>query len=534
MAVVKVSRKKSRAAIVAFAGLAATDDGGAGREQDGRPIRGRVGVRHRSADRAPVAHLRIADGRGHVVEERIAVADDRRLVDPAVRRPGADPRARSSVSAIPSRPVTSRRSTRRRRLREAELDQGKQAVAAGQQLRLAFPVLEDPERLGQVGRTHVVELPRNHRAATLLPAHAGRCRPIRPGWAQNPWRRSRAGGRVTPSGDDDRGSGGLGMRCGGVSAPDRSHVNVSRGSGHGGRGPRIRTADQRGCPGHHPGVGRDSAADGPALAFRTRVRPGPRGAGPPWRRPDRSRAAAATKPSRASRDSNRRGSPATRTTDGSRPRARSSSTSSGRAGRADRASPWTAGQNGSAAEAGGCWVRTPRTGAGPPLEGVEERPDRLDVVADVRDEHDVGIEGARVGRWPASLDGPDVLDRVVLGDLAQALEHRRRRRRARPPSHPEGSSARAIGSANRPGACSRHPASGRPTGPARAARSGSDRRFASGRPGRASGPVRRSRPRRGLPEPARPAPGSPGRAPPRPPPRHGRDRPACPRRDCRR
>ena len=68
--------------------------------------------------------------------------------------------------------------------------------------------------------------------------------------------------------------------------------------------------------------------------------------------------------------------------------------------------------------------------AGRRLERVDERPDRLDVVADVRDEGDVGLVDAalaRVGRRPARLDGPDVLDRVVLGDLEQTLEHRRRR-----------------------------------------------------------------------------------------------------------
>ena len=39
-----VSRKKSRAAIDALAGRAAADDRGAGREEDRRPVRGRVGV----------------------------------------------------------------------------------------------------------------------------------------------------------------------------------------------------------------------------------------------------------------------------------------------------------------------------------------------------------------------------------------------------------------------------------------------------------------------------------------------------------
>ena len=40
------------------------------------------------------------------------------------------------------------------RLRQAELDERDEAVAAGQQLGLAFAILEDPQRLVQVpGRT---------------------------------------------------------------------------------------------------------------------------------------------------------------------------------------------------------------------------------------------------------------------------------------------------------------------------------------------------------------------------------------------
>ena len=44
-----------------------------------------------AADRAPVADLRVADAAGHVLDERVVVADDRVLVDLAMRRPGADP-----------------------------------------------------------------------------------------------------------------------------------------------------------------------------------------------------------------------------------------------------------------------------------------------------------------------------------------------------------------------------------------------------------------------------------------------------------
>ena len=48
---------------LALAGLAATDDRGVARDERRRPIRGRVGVGDRAADRAPVADLRVADRR---------------------------------------------------------------------------------------------------------------------------------------------------------------------------------------------------------------------------------------------------------------------------------------------------------------------------------------------------------------------------------------------------------------------------------------------------------------------------------------
>ena len=63
------------------------------------------------------------------------------------------------------------------------------------------------------------------------------------------------------------------------------------------------------------------------------------------------------------------------------------------------------------------------------LEGGQERPDGLDVVADMGDERDIGPKGRgtpRISGRPASLDDANVLDRVVLGDLRQSLEHRAR------------------------------------------------------------------------------------------------------------
>ena len=77
-------------------------------------------------------------------------------------------------------------------LSQSELDQRQQAVATGEELRLAFPVLEDPERLVQAARTDIVELAGNHRAGpSSSSARAGCDRPILPGWASSDWRRSR-------------------------------------------------------------------------------------------------------------------------------------------------------------------------------------------------------------------------------------------------------------------------------------------------------------------------------------------------------
>ncbi len=54
----------------AGAGLAADHEGRVEREQGGRQVGGRVGVRDRPADRAPVPDLRVAHGLGRVREQR--------------------------------------------------------------------------------------------------------------------------------------------------------------------------------------------------------------------------------------------------------------------------------------------------------------------------------------------------------------------------------------------------------------------------------------------------------------------------------
>ena len=163
----------------ALAGPASTDDPCAHGEQHGRPVRRRIGVGDGAADRAPVADLRIADAAGHVVEHRVVVDDDRVLVDLAMGRLGPDAELVVGLDD-PIEPGHVAEVDQEGRLGQPELDERDEAVAAGQQLGLAFAVLEDPQRLVQVRRTDVVELGGNHRAATLLPARAGAIRSARP------------------------------------------------------------------------------------------------------------------------------------------------------------------------------------------------------------------------------------------------------------------------------------------------------------------------------------------------------------------
>ena len=93
------------------------------------PVRGWIRVRDRPADRAPISDLRVADGRGHVVQERVSVADDVGLVDPAVGRPSSDAQVIVGLDdAVEARHVT--QVDEKAGLRETKLDQRDEAVAA--------------------------------------------------------------------------------------------------------------------------------------------------------------------------------------------------------------------------------------------------------------------------------------------------------------------------------------------------------------------------------------------------------------------
>ncbi len=160
------------------------------------------------------------------------------------------------------------------------------------------------------------------------------------------------------------------------------------------------------------------------------------------------------KPSSSSREAKWRGSRSSRSIDGSRPRARSSSTNWGSAGKAIRASPQTGGQHTSAIDEGWRSISTAtHRRRGGRLHRVEERADRGDVVAHVRDQGHVRRErcDVAVGRRPPGLHGSHIRDPVLRGDLVQAREHPGRRihgddlasRRRHGPGDRQGIAARA-------------------------------------------------------------------------------------------
>ena len=122
MAVVNVSRKKSRASIrrsppwLRHTIVALTASRNAGQSLAGSAWA------TLATDRAPVADLRVADGRGQVDDARVVVLDGVGVVDLAVGRPGPDDELVVGLGT-PSRPVMSCRSTSRAGLGEPELDE---------------------------------------------------------------------------------------------------------------------------------------------------------------------------------------------------------------------------------------------------------------------------------------------------------------------------------------------------------------------------------------------------------------------------
>ncbi len=160
-----------------LAGCAAAHERGAQRLEHSGPVRARIRVRARAADRAPVADLGVTDAARSVAHDRVGGRQPGVLEDAAVRRAAADPPL-PAVVGDPVEPAHRLDVHQQRRLREPELDQGQEAVAPGQDLCLPLAIRQDAQRFVQVARTDVLELAGDHALPTLLPARRvrNRCR----------------------------------------------------------------------------------------------------------------------------------------------------------------------------------------------------------------------------------------------------------------------------------------------------------------------------------------------------------------------
>ena len=150
---------------------AADDDVRPGRDEDRRPIRRGVGVGARSADRPPVADLRVADAARRLDDPDVA-GDGGMLEDLAVGGPptdaelvvglddAVDPGHVLDVDEDPG-------------LGETEFQQRQEAVAARQDLGLAFVLLQRTQGRIEVRRPDVIELRRDHGRLDLLAPVAG-------------------------------------------------------------------------------------------------------------------------------------------------------------------------------------------------------------------------------------------------------------------------------------------------------------------------------------------------------------------------
>ncbi len=97
----------------------------------------------------------------------MARGDGLGLEDLPVSRPGADPEL-VARSGIPSMPAEVADVHEQRRLRKAQLQEGNEAVASGEDLGFALALLQDPERVGHVRRPNVIERCWDHRRGALL------------------------------------------------------------------------------------------------------------------------------------------------------------------------------------------------------------------------------------------------------------------------------------------------------------------------------------------------------------------------------
>jgi len=140
------------------------------------PVRAGVGMGARSADRAPVADLRIADPAGGLVDDRPGLGQALVLVDPTMGSSAADP----EIVVRPSDAVETgdvAKVDEQGRRGESQLEEGKEAVPAREELGLALALGEDAQRAIEVGRPDVIEGCGNHARPSSSAPGVGRSRP---------------------------------------------------------------------------------------------------------------------------------------------------------------------------------------------------------------------------------------------------------------------------------------------------------------------------------------------------------------------
>ncbi len=129
------------------------------RQQRGRIIGRRIGMRDAAADGAHVAHLHIADVRCRLGQQRAAGTNERRAFHLIMRGGGADPQhAAFLANEVQIRDPAKVHQLLRRG--QAQLHHRDQAHAAGQQLGVFLR--QQPECVLETGRSRVLEILRDH------------------------------------------------------------------------------------------------------------------------------------------------------------------------------------------------------------------------------------------------------------------------------------------------------------------------------------------------------------------------------------
>ena len=146
----------------------ARDELGVEREHDRREVGRRVAVRDRTADRAAVAHLRVADPGGGLPDQRAVLREHRIAHELCVPRERAD-RDPVAVVADVAQLVEPADVDEQRRTREAQAHERNERVPAGEELRVLVAA-EQRDRLVDAPRALVLESGGDH-----VPARAAAC-----------------------------------------------------------------------------------------------------------------------------------------------------------------------------------------------------------------------------------------------------------------------------------------------------------------------------------------------------------------------